>query len=244
MFHLILCHEKGKTVIRKRPSPAERLPSLGRSSRALHRGSSGNNSATGSSVPGTKGEKGLRIETWNAGWIRYMIPCWELEEEGDLIYLPLDGEGTYIYIVGTQLMAGMQIPVREPDFISWAIEVRPAGICKGLVSPHCLLEVDMGWVPDSLARPELVVHSWNVKRFFHPGEQRGLVAEYAVQRCESRGGLPEGVLCILGPGKETVPTVLVVIAVGQDIPLNFLNLPLSLAIGLGVVSGGQAYRDA
>ncbi len=172
---------------------------------SFSRGSSGNNSATGSSVPGTKGDKGLRIETWNAGWIRYMIPCWELEEEGDLIYLPLDGEGTYIYIVGTQLMAGMQIPVREPDFISWAIEVRPAGICKGLVSPHCLLEVDMGWVPDSLARPELVVHSWNVKRFFHPGEQRGLVAEYAVQRCESRGGLPEGVLCILGPGKETVP---------------------------------------
>ncbi len=37
MFHLILlCREKGKTVIRKRPSPAERLPSLGRSSRALH----------------------------------------------------------------------------------------------------------------------------------------------------------------------------------------------------------------
>ncbi len=36
MFHLIwLCREKGKTVIRKRPSPAERLPSLGRSSRAL-----------------------------------------------------------------------------------------------------------------------------------------------------------------------------------------------------------------
>ncbi len=37
MFHLILlCREKGKTVRRKRPSPAERLPSLGRSSRALH----------------------------------------------------------------------------------------------------------------------------------------------------------------------------------------------------------------
>ncbi len=36
MFHLILlCREKGKTVIRKRPSPAERLPPLGRSSRAL-----------------------------------------------------------------------------------------------------------------------------------------------------------------------------------------------------------------
>ncbi len=65
---------------------------------SFSRGSSGNNIATGSSVPGTKGEKGLRIETWNAGWIRYMIPCWELEEEGDLIYLPLDGEGTYIYI--------------------------------------------------------------------------------------------------------------------------------------------------
>ncbi len=75
------------------------------------------------------------------------VPCWELEEEGDLIYLPLDGEGTYV--AGTQLTAGQaetQIPGREPDLISWAIDggVRPAGICEALMSPHCLLEVDMG----------------------------------------------------------------------------------------------------
>ncbi len=41
------------------------------------------------------------------------VPCWELEEEGNLIYLPLDGEGTYV--AGTQLTAGqaeMQIPGR------------------------------------------------------------------------------------------------------------------------------------
>ncbi len=75
------------------------------------------------------------------------IPCCELEEEGDLINLPLDGEGTYV--AGTRLTSGqaeMQIPSREPDLISWAIDrgVRPAGICEALVSPHCLLEVNMG----------------------------------------------------------------------------------------------------
>ncbi len=40
-----------------------------------------------------------------------MILGWELKEEGDLIYLPLNGEGTYE--AGTQLPAGqaeMQIP--------------------------------------------------------------------------------------------------------------------------------------
>ncbi len=76
-----------------------------------------------------------------------MIPSWELKEEGDIIYLPLDGEGTYE--VGTQFPAGQvetQILGREPDLISWAIDggMRPAGVWEVLVSPHCLLEVDMG----------------------------------------------------------------------------------------------------
>ncbi len=58
------------------------------------------------------------------------IPGWKLKE-GDLIYLPLNGEG--IYEAGTQLPAGqveMQIPGREPDLISWAIDggMRPTGI--------------------------------------------------------------------------------------------------------------------
>ncbi len=74
------------------------------------------------------------------------IPCWELEMEGDLSYLPLDGKGTDI--AGTQLPAGQaetQIPGGEPDFISRMIDRggRPAGICIGLVSPHCMLELDM-----------------------------------------------------------------------------------------------------
>ncbi len=89
-----------------------------------------------------------------------------------------------------------------------------------------------------------MVHSWNIGGLFRPGEQRGLVAEYALERGESRGGLSDGVQCILVPGKETVPAVLVVIAVGLEIPPNFLYLLLSLAVGLGVVSGGQADRDS
>ncbi len=85
-----------------------------------------------------------------------------------------------------------------------------------------------------------MVHSWNVCGFSCPEKQRRLVAEYALERSESRGGLPEGVLCILGPGKETVPAVLVVIAVGPEVPPYLLYLPLSLAVGLWVKSGGEA----
>ncbi len=86
-----------------------------------------------------------------------------------------------------------------------------------------------------------MVHSWNVGGLFHPGKQRGLVAEYALEGGEAGGGLLERILCILGPREEAVPAVLVVMAVGPEIPPNFLYLPPSLAVGLGVISGGQAY---
>ncbi len=45
-------------------------------------------------------------------------------------------------------------------------------------------------------------------------------------------------------GRKRFSAVLVVMAVGPEIPPNFLYLPLSLAVGLGVVSGGQADRDS
>ncbi len=63
------------------------------------------------------------------------IPCRKLEMGGDLIYLPLDGKGQ----AETQIRGG------EPDLISRMIDGggRPAGICIGLVSPYCLLELDM-----------------------------------------------------------------------------------------------------
>ncbi len=59
--------------------------------------------------------------------------------EGDIIYLPLDGNGTDI--AGTQLparQAEMQILGGEPDLISRMIDGggRPAGICIGLVLSH------------------------------------------------------------------------------------------------------------
>ncbi len=63
------------------------------------------------------------LEKWDVECRVNTIPGGELKEEGDLIYLPLDGEGTYE--VGTQLPAGQaetQIPGQEPDLISWAID--------------------------------------------------------------------------------------------------------------------------
>ncbi len=81
-----------------------------------------------------------------------------------------------------------------------------------------------------------MVDSWNVGGLFCPGKQRGLVAEYALERGEAGGGLLEGILCILGPREETVPAVLVVMTVGPEISPNLLNLPLSLAVSLGVIT--------
>ncbi len=55
--------------------------------------------------------------------------------------------------------------------------------------------------------------------------------------------LPEGIMCILGPGKEAVPAVLVFLVVCPEVTSEFLDLPLSLAICLGMVTEGQAHRD-
>lgn len=46
-------------------------------------------------------------------------------------------------------------------------------------------------------------------------EQRGLETEYALEGRESSGRLMKGVPCILGPGEELVPGVLVAMAEGS-----------------------------
>lgn len=70
-----------------------------------------------------------------------------------------------------------------------------------------------------------------------------LVPEYALKRGKADGHLPEGVLCILGPQEEAVSTVLVVITVGPEISPYLLDLLLSLAIGLGVISREEVDGD-
>ncbi len=65
------------------------------------------------------------------------------------------------------------------------------------MSLHCLLEVDVSRVPHSLTRLEPVVYGWNLQWRFRSREERGLVAEYALEGREAGGVLPEGVLCIL-----------------------------------------------
>ncbi len=52
------------------------------------------------------------------------------------------------------------------------------------------------------------------------------------------------ILCILGPRKVLAPAVLVVMTVGPEVAPDLLDLPLSLAIHLQVVSGGQANRHS
>lgn len=46
---------------------------------------------------------------------------------------------------------------------------------------------------------------------------------------------------VLGPGKEATPAVQVLVAITAQVPPNVLNLPLSLVIGLWMVSKCETY---
>lgn len=48
---------------------------------------------------------------------------------------------------------------------------------------------------------------------------------------------------ILTPGKETVPVLLMIMAIGSQVHPNILNLPFSLAIGLRVITRGETDGD-
>ncbi len=61
-------------------------------------------------------------------------------------------------------------------------------------------------------------------------------AKYALEKGEIRRGLTERVLCVLGPGDESVPGVLVAVAEGTEEAPYLLDLSLFLTIALWVVS--------
>ncbi len=168
-----------------------------------------------------------------------------MELVGNLVDLPLDRERTNV--AGTQLTAGqaeMQIPGGQPDLVSWLIlgSWCMPGICEALMSPHCPLEVDVSRVPHALHRSEPVIYNWNLWWLSRPWKEWGLAAEHALEGREADGVLPEGILCILDPGEEAVPAELVFLAVCPEITSKFLDLPLSLR--LGMVTGEQAHCDS
>ncbi len=63
-------------------------------------------------------------------------------------------------------------------------------------------------------------------------EIKGTGSRVCTGKDEAGGGLLEGIVCILCPWEEVVPAVMVVMTVGPEISPN---LPLSLAISLGVI---------
>ncbi len=101
----------------------------------------------------------------------------------------------------------------------------------------------MSRVPHSLTRSEPVIYSWNLRWLFCRRKELGLVADYALEGREAGGVPSEEVLCILGPGEEAAPAVLIFLTVCSEVTSEFLDLPLSLAVPLWVVAGGQALRD-
>lgn len=105
----------------------------------------------------------------------------------------------------------------------------------GLISPGCLLEIGVPY-PLAILKPE--IHRWNLRWLSGPWKQGGLEAEYALEGCKAGGVLTEWVLCVLGPGKESAPAMLVPVAVTVQVPPSILNPLLSLVIGLRVVTGG------
>ncbi len=96
----------------------------------------------------------------------------------------------------------------------------------------------------TLSRLEPVVYSWNLWWLSRPREERGLVAEYALKRGKACDVLTEGILCIFCPREETAPAELIFPAVCPEVPSEFLDLPLSLAISLWMITGGQAHCDS
>ncbi len=71
----------------------------------------------------------------------------------------------------------------------------------------------MSQVPHSLTRSEPVIYSWNLRWLFCRRKERGLVADYALEGSEASDVPSEGVLCILGPGEEAAPAVLIFLTV-------------------------------
>ncbi len=110
----------------------------------------------------------------------------------------------------------------------------------------CLRTACCSWTWAESQTLSLARNQWSTagtSRALPSKETEGLETKYALERGEARGGLLGGIMCILGPREEAVPAVLVVMAVRPEIPPNLLYLPLSLAVCVGVISGGQAYRD-
>ncbi len=65
----------------------------------------------------------------------------------------------------------------------------------------------------------------------------------ALERGESGGGFSEGVLGILRPQKITTPVGLVVVTVGAEESGEFLIQTFYLAVGFGVIAGGETDID-
>lgn len=63
-------------------------------------------------------------------------------------------------------------------------------------------------------------------------------SQHTLEWSEASGGLSEGILGVIHPGKELAPAVLVLVAVGPQVSPNFLDLALSMAIVLGMVARG------
>lgn len=95
----------------------------------------------------------------------------------------------------------------------------------------CWTEEDWGcWTEDWCST------CWTEEDFPEPMEQRGLVADYALEGGEIRSGLTKRILCVLGQSNESVPWVLVAVAEGTEVATYLLDLPLHLTVTLRVVS--------
>lgn len=157
--------------------------------------------------------------------------------DGRQLHLSLGGE--WAYVSWTQLVTRqpkVDVPGEEPDLLPKLVCLGSSDVDLALVPSNCLLQMDVSWVPDTLTLPKPVVNSWNLRWLTWPGKQRRLKAEHALEWSEFGGRLSEGVLCVLGPGKVLVPTVLMVVAVCSQEVAYLLNIPLHLPIQLLMIA--------
>ncbi len=139
-----------------------------------------------------EGEKGLRKGHVKGGV--NSVPGWSVKLVSDFVYLPLypewtDLAGTLAGQVEAQILGGQPYPLSRMVGASGGA----SSICKPLLPLHCLLNLNMSGVPHSLALPEPIIHSWNLRWLFRPREEQGLVNEHALKGREAGGGMLEGV---------------------------------------------------
>ncbi len=104
-----------------------------------------------------------------------------------------------------------EVAIRQPYPLPDGVFRVASSVSVGLslLTPDCVSKVLMSLIPSLLAALYPIVNGWDIGWFPPPGEQRGLIPQDTLERGETRGRFPEGVLSIFCPHQITTPVQLI-----------------------------------